>query len=301
MFYRYFILFFIISSVPVNNLIAAEFNASNGILFLESVEVGSDYYEATLQLDTELIFDLQSATLTTQHTPDAIFNSAQGVVNLYRIYVNGTFFNATLQVLGSNRFTANNIREVTALEGQWKTACIHSNVTGDDFIWTIAVTESSFLFHQDVYNPSSNCSGAIVHKLDYYHNIKDSSQSFTVNNEGTFNLDLELKQILFTPTTSTAVSIFNALSFCGLNDWILNQATDLTGNTSISKCPASLSDSREIGSQSFALSKVDSNILKLSTFVSNEEDRPDVFDFPGSSSGLTDINDVEFHYQGPVR
>ena len=135
-------------------------------------------------------------------------------------------------LLGCKKDDDSSTTTTTELEGTWKTAC-HSS--GDYYyIRTVAVTGTTFV-EKNEYHSDSSCAndnatfevnfGSLtigdVKTFDSYGSSGGSGAEFTMT----------LSTNTLTPLNSTEVSWANTNSYCGISNWVINVAQDVSGKT----------------------------------------------------------------------
>ncbi len=120
--------------------------------------------------------------------------------------------------------------DALALNDRWATAC--ANVSLDIFNISSSVEEVEFgaaverkttLFKED------NCQTPIVSIVEY-GSYKIGAQ--TPAGSRTYELDMRFDSVTITPVNQDGVNALNTVNACGVNDWAIGQARDVTAKTS---------------------------------------------------------------------
>ena len=117
----------------------------------------------------------------------------------------------------------------TELEGTWSAACYLAtdNLSRKN---TISISGTDVILKLEVHSDSSCNTDALT--------FEDRYSSLTIGDEVSFSsgatghqYTIDVLSFTLIPQTTGFVSYLNDLSYCGISDWALDNATDYTGNT----------------------------------------------------------------------
>ena len=120
--------------------------------------------------------------------------------------------------------------ETTEVEGTWSAACYLATDNLSSTKRTITISGTDVIFKSEVHTDSSCNTDALT--------FEDRYSSLTIGDEVSFSsgatghqYTIDVLSFTLIPQTTGFVSYLNDLSYCGISDWALDNATDYTGNT----------------------------------------------------------------------
>lgn len=108
-------------------------------------------------------------------------------------------------------------------EGRYKSACIPEQ--GASYVIELALAEDDGAYGAIAYLDGTCKTPGILQTMK----ISAGNDTASSEVEGASNLDITVNQYLITPVDARVVSFLNSQKLCGLNNWALNVANDVTG------------------------------------------------------------------------
>jgi hypothetical protein len=108
-------------------------------------------------------------------------------------------------------------------EGRFKSGCTVEQ--GASYVIEMTLAEEDGMYGAIAYLDATCKTPAILQTMK----ISAGNDSPSTEVEGASNLDLTINQYLITPVDSRVVSYLNSQKLCGLSNWALNVANDVTG------------------------------------------------------------------------
>ncbi|MAF77103.1 MAG: hypothetical protein CME63_12475 [Halobacteriovoraceae bacterium] len=162
--------------------------------------------------------------------------------------------------------------ELQQLQETWQAPCAESTVLNASSVEKISFEGNDFTKTMNISSDSSCSSTEGVVTMTGEFSIDETS----ADTDEVYNLDLTYQQMKITLNNETAVDIFNAVNFCGVEDWTVGEEVVIESSETGEDCFVS-----ELPKTVYGKVEVDDSEDKMylsAEFVDESENRPETVD-----------------------
>ncbi len=162
--------------------------------------------------------------------------------------------------------------ELQQLQETWQAPCAESSILNASSVEKITFEGTDFTKTMTISSDSSCSSAEGVVTMTGDFSIDETS----ADSDAVYNLDLSYQQMKITLNNETAVDLFNAVNFCGVEDWKVNEEVVIESSETSQDCFIS-----ELPKTEYGKVEVDDSEDKMylsAEFTDAAEDRPETVD-----------------------
>jgi len=162
--------------------------------------------------------------------------------------------------------------ELQQLQETWQAPCAESSILSASSVEKITFEGTDFTKTMTISSDSSCSSAEGVVTMTGDFSIDETS----ADTDAVYNLDLSYQQMKVTLNNETAVDLFNAVNFCGVEDWKVNEEVVIESSETSEDCFIS-----ELPKTVYGKVEVDDSEDKMylsAEFTDAAEDRPETVD-----------------------